>query len=257
MIKATNFAKFAVQVVKQTPLRLHGAQDGLPIPPPKLLYLVAGTADVAWFLQSGSLAASSMQDILAKNGITTSQFEAVLDFGCGCGRVIRHLSSWQTTKLYGVDYNPQLIKWCQRNLRSAQFMTNDLNPPLSYANAAFDFIYALSVFTHMPEALQLAWMSELTRVLKPGGLLLITTHGDYYLQYLTSDEQAQYRAGHLVIHFEIEAGSNTCAAFHPVTYVREYLACGLTVIDHGVEGAKGNPRQDVLLLRKPIDLKLG
>ena len=53
---------------------------------------------------------------------------------------------------------------------------------------------------------------------------------------------------------DVAAGSNMCAACHSVTYVREYLARDLTVIDQAIEGAKGNPRQVVFLLRKPIDL---
>jgi ubiquinone/menaquinone biosynthesis C-methylase UbiE len=65
--------------------------------------------------------------------------------------------------------------------RFAQFEVNGLAPPLAYEANHFDFIYALSVFTHLPESLQTAWMSELARVLKPGGYLLMTTHRECYL----------------------------------------------------------------------------
>jgi hypothetical protein len=46
-------------------------------------------------------------------------------------------------------------------------------------------------------------------------------------------------------------GSNLCAAFHPRAYVQEVLAAGLETVDFEPEGAKGNPYQDLHLLRKP------
>jgi tRNA G46 methylase TrmB len=109
----------------------------------------------------------------------------------------------------------------------------------------------------VPEALQLSWIGELTRVLKPGGLLLIATHGKYYLQYLTSNEKDRFRSGQLVVHSEEAAGSNACVAFHPIEYVRRKPASGLAVIDFVPEGALGNPRQDVSLLRKPANASDG
>jgi SAM-dependent methyltransferase len=225
---------------------------GLPIPSAHLLHLVAGTSDVEWFLESGKLGAESITNILARNGSGLDNFEAVLDFGCGCGRVLRYWKHLRETRLYGADYNPELIKWCEQNLRFAQFENNKITPPLSYDENVFDFIYALSVFTHMTEEIQLVWVKELERVLKPGGFLLTTTHGEYYLQHLTEDERKIFNAGKLVVHFEEVAGTNTCAAFHPVTYVREKLVDDrFVLVDFVPEGAMGNPRQDVFLLKKP------
>ena len=60
-----------------------------PVPKTELIHLVTGTEDVAWFLKSGALAAESIREISAKNGIDLNRCEAILDFGCGAGRVIR------------------------------------------------------------------------------------------------------------------------------------------------------------------------
>jgi ubiquinone/menaquinone biosynthesis C-methylase UbiE len=127
---------------------------------------------------------------------------------------------------------------------------NGLHPPLNYSDETFDCIYALSVFTHFTEALQSQWIKELWRVAKPGGYLLITTHGESYMTEMLPEEQAMFRAGQLVTRSEIQAGTNSCAAFHPPAYVQKTFAHGFNVIDFVPEGAKGNPHQDVFLLRK-------
>ena len=40
------------------------ADDALPVPPPRLIVRVAGTADVAWFLEGGRLGAASVRGVL-------------------------------------------------------------------------------------------------------------------------------------------------------------------------------------------------
>ena len=74
----------------------------------------------------------------------------MLDFGCGCGRVIRNWRSLDRTDIYGSDYNHELIAECGRNLHFAHFESNDLAPTLRHESDKFDLIFALSVFTHLP-----------------------------------------------------------------------------------------------------------
>jgi SAM-dependent methyltransferase len=216
-----------------------------------MLFQVAGTNDIPWFLASGARGAESLRGILAKHGLDLEKFEAILDFGCGVGRVMRHWNRLQGPRLYGTDYNPELIGWCKQNLLFASFLVNPLVGILEYENEKFDLIYALSVFTHLTEDQQIGWIEELSRVLRPGGYLLITTHGSWYCKDLLPEDQARFRQGELVVHGTEHAGENTCAAFHPESYVRSKLARGMTVVDFIPEGALGNPRQDAYLLRKP------
>jgi len=242
------------ELPKIVKFRLRNRQTGgLPIPTLRLIYLVAGSYDISWFLNSGKLGAESMQDILNKNGIDITKFQAILDFGCGVGRVIRYFNTLNGPALYGTDYNPDLIVWCRKNLKFAEFQTNPLAGSLDYKDEQFDFIYALSVFTHLREPLQIFWIKELSRVLKPGGYLFITVHGEkYYLPQLLSEDQERFRRGELVVYGGEKEGSNICTAFHPEEYVRRKLAKDLIVVDHVPEGALGNPRQDVYLLKKPV-----
>jgi SAM-dependent methyltransferase len=227
------------------------ADDGLPVPPPALVVRVAGTADPSWFLESGRLGAASIRDALERDGTSIEELHAILDFGCGCGRVTRRWAGLRGVAVYGSDRDDRAIDWSRRNLPFAEFETNGLAPPLVFDDASFDLVYALSVLTHLPEELQRLWLRELHRVLRPGGRLLFTTHGAHYLPRLRSSERARFEAGQLVVRWQEAAGSNLCAAYHPHAYVeRELLPPGFVLADFVEEGAKGNPAQDLYLARR-------
>jgi len=227
------------------------AADGFPIPPAKLIVLVTGSADSAWYTQGGKLGAESICRTLDYAGVSVARFQSIFDFGCGCGRVIRHWRPLTSASLHGADQNQNLVEWCRQNLPFAEFQANTLVPRLDYADQKFEFAYALSVFTHMPEDLQQPWMSELWRVLRPGGYLLITTQGDEFLQKLTETERTSYGAGRIVVRYGQAAGSNLCSVYHPESYVRRHLQGQFSMVHTQPRGAAGNGNQDIYLLRKP------
>jgi ubiquinone/menaquinone biosynthesis C-methylase UbiE len=226
-----------------------GTADGLPFPPVKLVYLVTNTYSYDWFYKSGLLGKQSIESILKKNNFDITQFESILDFGCGCGRMMRQWKTLNGSKLFGTDYNPLLVSWCQKNLPFAEFMVNSPTGPLSYPNKAFDFIYAISIFSHLDESMGDFWISELSRILKPGGLIYMTVMGSKRAAHLSRDLQEQFKRGKLIVLGEDRLFSNTCAAFHPESYVRRMLPDSLQVLDFMPGGAK-DAHQDVFLLQK-------
>jgi SAM-dependent methyltransferase len=127
----------------------------------------------------------------------------------------------------------------------------ELEPPLPYEDGSFGLIYAFSVFTHLTEALQHAWMRECARVLRPGGLLLISTMGEYYLSRgrLSPSEQDAFRSGNVVVLYDGSPGTSLCSAYHPPVYVHKRLAREFDVVDFSPT-AEGGPH-DLHLLRKP------
>jgi SAM-dependent methyltransferase len=220
--------------------------DGLPVPPPHLIYLIGGTTNPNAYLHGGMRVGRAIRDMLSRNGVDITALRAVLDFGCGCGRVVRQWKDLTRTRIHGTDYNRQLVRWCRRHLRFATFGVNRLAPPLDYPDGAFDFVYAFSVFTHLTEPLQFAWMKELHRVLAPGGYLLISVHGESYLPKLGEADQQKFRAGEMLMFADYAAGTNRAAAFHPERYVRERLAQGFDTIDM----MPGAVDQDFYLFKK-------
>lgn len=227
------------------------AVDGLPVPPPRLLFLVTNECDPAWYLESGQRGFDALAELLRDNGLDPAAQGPVLDFGCGCGRIIRR---WKDAgvELHGTDVNPALVDWCAGHLPFARFGVNELAPPLAYADGAFGLVYAFSVFTHLPAELEAAWIAELHRIVRPGGHVVLSTHGEAYLDRLEEPERVMFQSGRTVVRRGGIAGSNWCTTFHPEKAVRERLARGFEVVAFIPRGAKGNPVQDVVLLRKPV-----
>jgi SAM-dependent methyltransferase len=218
--------------------------DGSPLPPRRLMVHVAGTADADWFLRGGHAG----YDAIAAH-VPLDELSAVLDFGCGCGRVTRYFRDFPGA-VAGSDLSAEAIAWCRENLPFGRFETNGLAPPLAFDDDSFDLVYALSVFTHLTADLQLAWRDELRRVLRPGGRLLITTHGRSYIPRLEHAERERFEAGELVVRWGEVAGSNLCSAYHPERYLRDTFADGFAFLELEPEGARGNPTQDLVLLQK-------
>ena len=105
-----------------------------------------------------------------------SPLVSVLDFGCGWGRIIRLFSrDIEAERLWGVDCMAPAIEICSDTNRHARFDLIAPFPPTSLPNDTFDVVYAYSVFSHLSEEAHLAWLSEFRRVLKPGGILVVTT----------------------------------------------------------------------------------
>jgi len=220
--------------------------DGPPLPPRRLMVRVAGTADADWFLRGGRAA----YDAIAAH-VKLHETKDVLDFGCGCGRVLRYWSEHDGT-VTGTDRDEAAVAWCRGNLTFARALRNGLEPPLDLPDDAFDLVYALSVFTHLTAELQTAWRDELRRVVRPGGRLLVTVHGRSYLPRLDDGEREQFDAGWLVVRWGELPGSNLCSAYHPERYVRDVLADGFEVEAFEPEGALGNPTQDLIVLRRTV-----
>jgi SAM-dependent methyltransferase len=246
---------FALQEPEDKPLDGFGS-DGLPVPPPEMVHLTAGLFGVpdlyTRFNALGELGAASIRAMLERNGLAIERFESILDFGCGCGRIMRQWKSLTGTRLHGSDYNPYLVRWCQANIPFAAFTVNGMAPPLAYDDASFDFVYVISIFTHLLEPLQVPWAAEVARVLRPGGVALVTVHGASHLPTLEDPDREAFQAGELIVLRPERAGTNVTAVYHPERYVREQLApnAGLEVLDFWADGQK-DAAQDSFLFRRP------
>jgi SAM-dependent methyltransferase len=181
------------------------------------------------------------------------QDKKILDWGCGPGRVIRHLPSviGNGCEYYGTDYNKLSIDWCSKNLPDIKFNNNSVEAELPYSNNFFDIIYGISIFTHLPEQLLHDWYIELLRILKPNGIMLLTTQGDNFKVKLIGSELNKYNNGHIVVRGKVKVGHRTFSAFHPTKFMEKFFA-NVEILEHVVtkpEKGKKLP-QDIWIIKK-------
>ena len=156
--------------------------EGLPVPPIKLRDMVRkGGILIEDFLLEGAQVFESLIEIGQTYGVAFDSTTRVYEFGVGCGRVARHFLTKRLCMFTGSDVDEELVAWCEEKLGGAQvapappaFFVNAYEPPVERPDASFDFIYAISVVTHMTPPHQRAWMRELHRLLAPEGRLLVS-----------------------------------------------------------------------------------
>lgn len=194
--------------------------------------------------QTGADTAKSLAALIASS--IAARGPSVADWGCGMGRVLRHLPD--TYQLTGFDYNKAAINWCARSIPRARFFANDLMPPLPAEAEAFDAVYALSVFTHLSARGHEAWIAEIERVLRPGGVFIGAFHMRPAEGQLLPDERRLFDSGALVTREGVAEGGRTFTTFHPEAYLRGRLLAHFDI----VEGPLDFFGQTAFVARRPL-----
>jgi SAM-dependent methyltransferase len=210
------------------------------LPPAELRYRVSSSPDAQNFITIGKKCAADIESALRRVGCDLAKLERILDFGCGCGRTLIHMKELAPHAQFdGTDIDARAIDWCKEHLRFATFKVGQASPPTDYAPDSFDFIYAISVFTHLDAPYQFQWLEELRRIAKPGGVLLLTVDsslaGEKDFVFQRSYEDGLFPAWYQ-------------NAFHSEKYVRENFGRYFDVLGYLPRGM--NEHQDVVLLRK-------
>jgi SAM-dependent methyltransferase len=115
----------------------------------------------------------------------------------------------------------------------------------------FDFIYSISVFTHLTEYNQWFWMNELFRVLRPGGHLLFTVHGMSRSHELSEADRQLFEKGQPITIGSQYSGTNFCGTYHPKQYIENVL-CKRWHLVAFEPGAAKDAQQDFFLMQKPL-----
>lgn len=209
--------------------------EGLPLPPHSLMAAVAGGADDEEFRRSRVNGPAQLLADLVNAGINSTAITDVLDFGCGCGRFlagwVMRGSQW---RLYGCDYNPALVEWCNRNLPDVKVLENELREQLPYDAASFDLVYMLSVFTHLTLDEQMQLVREFRRITRPGGYVYVTFHGEPFHQQMFSqieDGAEIFRRSGFLIGEHNQEGTNECWTLHSPEYLIQMFE-GFSPVKH-------------------------
>ena len=155
----------------------------IPLPPAEMRKLVTGD-DAVFRLDI---------DHWDYQFLDSTHFESVFDFGCGCGRVARQMLSRAVPpdRYLGVDINRSMVEWCERHLAPLhdefRFVHHDVyninlgpdntkrrSAPLPAPEGYATLAVAHSVFTHLALDQTIAYLHELRRILRPGGVAKTT-----------------------------------------------------------------------------------
>jgi SAM-dependent methyltransferase len=146
-----------------------------PAMPPDDVHAMARGAAAA----GGSLYYADMVvDALGAAGFEPAAGTTILDFGCSSGRAVRPLAAaFPEAEWRGCDPIGAAISWAQENVAGVEFLHSPEQPPLPYDDGSLDAAYAISIWSHFNAPAAGRWFDEMQRLLRPGGLLLLTTHG--------------------------------------------------------------------------------
>lgn len=197
------------------------ANPGFALPPPYMLY-ESYRLNYRAYYEDGLTTAKELVDLLQPFVDLTKA--SLLEWGCGPARVVRHLPGLLPgAAIFGTDYNPRTIAWCNANVEGVTFSNNGLQPPLPFPAQAMDAVYAISVFTHLAAENHFLWRNEIHRILKPGGVFLFTTQGGAFQEKLTTGEKLRFREGGIVVRGQVKEGHRSYSAFHPQPFVLSLL----------------------------------
>lgn len=194
--------------------------------------------------------------------------KAVLELGCASGRVLRHFAvQSQGLTCFGCDVNRNHIEWMQRYLpNNVVAFQNTFYPALPMDCSSVDIVAAFSVFTHVDD-FEDALLMELRRVLKPGGVAVLSVQTESTWESLTpgmpiydtlillKDQLLPYKipemfsspmpVGKLAFRHRHDNGY-ACNTFHKESFIRERWGRIFDVVKI-VE--KGHNYQDCVVLR--------
>jgi SAM-dependent methyltransferase len=133
---------------------------------------------IDYYFSDGAESARKLGDILMRNPVRPAHGRySLLEFASGYGMVTRHLPQHLAgADIVSCDIHDQAVEFINSKLHSPAVASRHVPEELRLDHA-FDVVFALSFFSHMPEATFGRWLQALFALVQPGGILVFTTHG--------------------------------------------------------------------------------
>lgn len=228
------------------------AHPELKLPPSRLRFDVIACSHAEYYVTTGKTMATQMQAVMQK--WAPPEASVVCEWGCGPGRILFPLAAMDSLKKFkfiGTDMFPPSIQWAQSVQDGhTTFFTNKMNPPLPIPDSSVDFVYAVSVFTHLSESLTRVWLKEIIRILKPRGVFWFSAHsGKHHQRDLDSAQLAALNRGEFVAIDSKHDGSQMYTGIHcPALMNNLITSAGAELLEYQPDG--NNKYQDAWIVRK-------
>lgn len=105
------------------------------------------------------------------------QDRAILDVGCGVGLMSKYVAD-HFGVVHGIDIAPGVVERAAEMCPSGDFQLYD-GVAIPFEDGVFDVVFIVCVMHHVPPQQWASLTAEMTRVLKPGGLLFVFEHNPY------------------------------------------------------------------------------
>ena len=137
--------------------------------------------DANGYKHSGERVVPDFEDENFRNHFRVYQLAAqfvrdkdVMDCGCGTGYGSAYLAEQSARSVTGIDFSAEAVAYCKAHYHDPRlrYLRMDAQK-LKFPDASFDFVFSSENFEHLPDGR--ANVSEIRRVLRPGGLCLIAT----------------------------------------------------------------------------------
>ncbi|MGA2757761.1 MAG: methyltransferase domain-containing protein [Solirubrobacteraceae bacterium] len=230
--------------------------DGVAIPSQALIRRTGwtpGTDVVGRYLTDGRSMAALLESLLERLQPSAGR-PRVLDFGCGVGKVSRHLASLaERAELFGCDIDGASIDWMTEHHTYGSFVRVAETPGLPWDDGFFDLIYAVSVFTHLTDGWA-GWLLELHRVLAAGGLAVVTVLGEGMVGVERGGEWDADAIGMNVLRHgqDWEGGGPT--VFHSPWWISEHWGRAFELVEirqeRGGDGRAVRGVHDIVIMRR-------
>ena len=162
---------------------------GVKVPPAWLIQAFTGALDTDDHIESGKRSADFYVDLYNRYCGDFNDVERVLDFGCGCGRVLSYMPSGGNARYFGVDLRDDALEWLRETMPEGTFVVGTAMPPVDIGVEDFDLIYSVSVLTHLTQEQEGAWLDEWHRLLKDGGYLIATFRAEDWVEQFAYENQ--------------------------------------------------------------------
>lgn len=246
--------------------RLSGAARE-PVPPRQVRASV-GQPSRSRYRDEGKMVAGELERALISIGNPLGESVAICDLASGPGKVLCWLDLPRDASVAAIDVNPEAIDWLNERLPEVDARTGRSLPPTTFDAQSFDLLFSISLFTHLPEERQNVWLAEVARLLRPGGVGLLTVHGETAYEGFRSGSRPGISPSQLSnlrnrgplselgFVFEAEPSPDRRAqgidmewglAFHSEAYIRSVWSRHLEIVD--VLPAALNFRQDGVVVR--------
>lgn len=128
------------------------------------------------YFRGGQNAAARMSNVVKKFHPNWAEPIKLLDFASGYGRVIRHTKQFSGCEVHAADIHPEACDFLENSLGVTSHLSS-ADPAKLDIGSGYDFVYVISLFSHLPDRTFGAWLKALYGVLAPGGCLLFSTNG--------------------------------------------------------------------------------